>query len=270
MSWVKIDDRIFLHRKFRCSDAARLMYFAGLAYAAQAESDGVIVTADLPVVAAYARTVDASGTAAELVRIGLWEMVEGGYQIHDYLEYQPSRAHIEAERKRKREWAASNSGASSASNGQSNSATVAASRSRSPSRSGSPSPNQDTCPSAAAPGRARARRAEVSEAFARIWAIYPRRDAKAKAAVSWTRQARDYAGGEAALADAVTSALAWQVPHWQATDREYPAHVPYLASYLHQQRWTDERTAAARPQARPGQPAPYTWPDLPGLGEVGT
>ena len=145
MSWVKVDDRIFLHRKFRlASDPARLLYIAGLCYAAQAESDGVILTADLAVVAAYARTVDATATAAELVTVGLWERTEGGFQVHDYLEYQPSRAHLEAERKRKREWAASNSGASSASSGRSNSAPVAPSRSRS--RSGSrtqPDPQGD-------------------------------------------------------------------------------------------------------------------------------
>ena len=276
MSWVKVDDKIFLNPKFRrASDGARLLYFSGLCFAAQAESDGAILASDLPVVAAFARTADASAIAAELVSLRLWEATDGGHQIHDYLEYQPSRSNLEAERKRKRDWAAANSGASSgassASSGTSNSAPVATSRSRSRSRSGSPSPNQDTCPSAAAPGRVRARRnADVSEAFSRIWHIYPRRDAKAKAAAEWGRQVRDQAGGEAALVQAVTSTLAWQLPHWQATDREYPAHAPYLASYLHQQRWTDERPAAARPQARPGQPEPFTWPDLPGLDEVGT
>ena len=151
MSWVKVDDKIFLNPKFRrASDGARLLYFSGLCFAAQAESDGAILASDLPVVAAFARTADASAIAAELVSLRLWEATDGGHQIHDYLEYQPSRSNLEAERKRKRDWAAANSGASSgassASSGTSNSAPVATSRSRSRSRSGSrtqPDPQGD-------------------------------------------------------------------------------------------------------------------------------
>jgi hypothetical protein len=155
MSWVKVDDKIFLNGKFRlATDAARLLYFSGLCFSAQAETDGAILASDLPVVAAYARIADASAIAKELVQLRLWELADGGHQIHDYLEYQPSRSNLEAERKRKREWAAANSGATSASSGQSNSATVAASRSRSRSRSGSrtqPDPKSDPEVGAEAP-----------------------------------------------------------------------------------------------------------------------
>lgn len=43
--------------------------------------------------------------ADRLVEIGLWERHENGlaYRIHDYLEYQPSRAEVLAERKKNRE-----------------------------------------------------------------------------------------------------------------------------------------------------------------------
>ena len=34
-----------------------------------------------------------------MLEIGLWEEVEGGYQIHDYLEYQPSAAQIQQGRR---------------------------------------------------------------------------------------------------------------------------------------------------------------------------
>jgi hypothetical protein len=45
--------------------------------------------------------------------------------------------------------------------------------------------------------------------------------------------------------------LAWQIPHWRKTDHEYPAHVPYLANYLHDRRWIDEPPTTTT--------APRTW-----------
>jgi hypothetical protein len=37
---------------------------------------------------------------AQLVRVRLWERVDGGYQIHDYPKYQPSKSAVLKERKR--------------------------------------------------------------------------------------------------------------------------------------------------------------------------
>ena len=36
--------------------------------------------------------------AANLQRVGLWDVTEGGWTIHDYLEFQPSKEKVEAER----------------------------------------------------------------------------------------------------------------------------------------------------------------------------
>lgn len=209
MAWVKLDDKIFLNRKFaEASDGARLTYLAGLTYVAQAESDGRIAAAAVAIVAAYARQADPSAVVAELVRLRLWEAVEGGYEIHDYLAYNPSREALEAERKRKRDWAASHSGANSASSGRSSDETIAASRSRSRSRSGSPARPQETpedCAEPAADGPAAAPaepgllvfpcagpvkkwsltepvRAELAEAFPAVDVI-----ACAKKALEWCR-----------------------------------------------------------------------------------
>jgi hypothetical protein len=41
--------------------------------------------------------------ARRLVRVGMWEEVDGGFLIHDYHHYQPSRAQVEAERKKTKE-----------------------------------------------------------------------------------------------------------------------------------------------------------------------
>jgi hypothetical protein len=37
----------------------------------------------------------------QLLRVGLWEEVPGGYLIHDYGDYQPTKAQVEAEREAK-------------------------------------------------------------------------------------------------------------------------------------------------------------------------
>lgn len=110
MSWVKLDDRIFLNPKFRAKEAtteARMLYIAGLAFSAQAESDGEILATDIPLVLSYARISGPDAAVAALVKLGLWRHTTEGYQIHDYLEYQPSHAHLNSERERKRQAAAS-------------------------------------------------------------------------------------------------------------------------------------------------------------------
>jgi len=37
---------------------------------------------------------------AELVEAGLWEAIEDGWQLHDFLDYQPSKAQVTADRKK--------------------------------------------------------------------------------------------------------------------------------------------------------------------------
>jgi hypothetical protein len=37
--------------------------------------------------------------ATRLVEIGLWERVDGGFAVHDYLEYQASKERVQAERR---------------------------------------------------------------------------------------------------------------------------------------------------------------------------
>jgi len=91
-----------------------------------------------------------------------------------------------------------------------------------------------------------------------VYQAYPRHIARARAAKAWTRQARDYEGGESALEAAVMAALAWQLPLWK-TDEEYPTHVPFPSTYLADERWTDDPQTAPsrRADGRPGpQPQP--------------
>lgn len=89
MSWVKIDDQFPDHPKVvAAGPLASWMYVCGLSYCARFLTDGFIPAAQIRRLA----DVDGATQLAEtLVRVGLWEHAEGGYQVHDYLEYQPSK-----------------------------------------------------------------------------------------------------------------------------------------------------------------------------------
>jgi hypothetical protein len=95
--WVKLDDGLTLHPKMvGLSDAAFRAYVTGLVYAGRYLTDGVLSDA-------FVQTIATSDVRAELVVAGLWEESTDAVQIHDFLDFNPSRAEVEAERRRKSE-----------------------------------------------------------------------------------------------------------------------------------------------------------------------
>jgi hypothetical protein len=166
MPWVKLDDQFFTHPKVldRTKDA-KLLYMAGLTYAAANLTDGYLSPAALRLSAA---TVDVpTAVASELVEAGLWTVSRGGHQIHDYLEYNPSAEEVKAQRadnaRRQAEWRERNKANPSTNEGGnavSNSVTNAVSNTRPvpvptpvPSPVTEPIPNE--APVADAPSRVR-------------------------------------------------------------------------------------------------------------------
>lgn len=96
MAWVKLDDQFFF--KPRARDAGlegRAMFFAGLCYCACNRTDGRIKTSALPLVAGMAEV--GQDIARLLVDIGLWVEMDDGYEVVDYLRFNPSRAQLEAD-----------------------------------------------------------------------------------------------------------------------------------------------------------------------------
>ena len=93
MGWVRIESAVFAHPKLgRVPKATRWVWVAGIAYANEHLTDGLVPVEQL-------RTIDANAKDARLlVAAGLWEPVDGGWQIHDYGQYQASRAEVQAGR----------------------------------------------------------------------------------------------------------------------------------------------------------------------------
>lgn len=96
MTWVKVDDAMPRHPKLLSLGRDRLpcqgLWLDGMCYSSAYLTDGFVP------VAALERGCEKY--AKLLVKAGLWESVDGGYRIHDYHEYQPSRADVTERRRR--------------------------------------------------------------------------------------------------------------------------------------------------------------------------
>jgi hypothetical protein len=77
--------------------------------------------------------------------------------------------------------------------------------------------------------------------FDEFWAAYPRRVAKKDAMKAWA-QLRP----TTALAEAMLAALTWQCEQ-ESWTKDGGAYVPYPATWLRGERWTDEPLAAVVP-----------------------
>ena len=98
MPWVKLDDRFPSHRKVALlSDRAFRLHVSAICWCAENLTDGHISDRELTLVA-HVRGVKA--TAKQLEDAGVWDRVDDGWVIHDYLDYNPSRDQVLAERKK--------------------------------------------------------------------------------------------------------------------------------------------------------------------------
>jgi hypothetical protein len=102
VTWFKIDDQWLRHPKTQAlSKDAKLLWVAGGLHCASHLTDGVILKTSLRLIAAEA---DVRPTAVtELVKVGLWHDLDECYEIHQWLDYQPSRAEVEARREHTQE-----------------------------------------------------------------------------------------------------------------------------------------------------------------------
>jgi hypothetical protein len=104
VGWVKFENSIGGHRKsLELTEDLFLpalgMLLVTVAYCDQQRSDGYIPTKALPRIC-YG---DFQTSIDELVRVGYLDEVDGGYQVHNYLDWQTSAAEIEAKSEMQRE-----------------------------------------------------------------------------------------------------------------------------------------------------------------------
>lgn len=151
MTWVKLDDRFPSHRKVALlSDRSFRLYVSALCWSSENLTEGRILARELSVVA---RVRGVKAAARELEEAGLWDRVDGGWEIHDYSEYQRDREQVLSERAanaarqkawREREKAKKEAERNAASNGVSNAVMDEASGAESESKKGKTRHDGDT------------------------------------------------------------------------------------------------------------------------------
>lgn len=98
MSWVRIDDHFPDHPKIAAlgvlGPVAGWLHVAALCYCARYLTDGFIPDGQVTRLAELGPRAKPTDVAARLVDVGLWDRTQGGYVVHDYLEYNPSRVDV--------------------------------------------------------------------------------------------------------------------------------------------------------------------------------
>lgn len=102
MTWFKLDDQFPRHPKvLQCSAETMWLHVSAGCYCAQYLTDGLIPKRAIPGMTTVRKWEACADT---LVRVGLWHEVDADtYELHDYLEYNPSREQVEEERRKARE-----------------------------------------------------------------------------------------------------------------------------------------------------------------------
>lgn len=98
MTWFKVDDKLYTHRKVRAlSKGALALWVLAGSYCADHLTDGVIQPSDVGWLGGTDEEV------AELVEAGMWDEHPDGWEFHDWDHYQPSKSKVEERRRAERE-----------------------------------------------------------------------------------------------------------------------------------------------------------------------
>lgn len=231
MSWVKVDDGFPDHPKtLVLSLAAQGLWLVGLCYANRLMTDGHVPSALLRRIGDQA----AWPAAEELVAVGLWSETATGWEIHDYLEYQRSRAQIENLSETRAEAGRRGGKANrrqTGSNGQANAKQTESKSEANPKQKRREEIREEE--KRTNTGAAAQSSDAVPAGFETFWAMYPNRVEKKAAVAEWRRLAPD-AGLQQAIVSAVEAQARgrkWRegfvkAPHRWLKDRNWEDEVP--------------------------------------------
>lgn len=96
MTWLRLDDKMSRHAKIvGLTDPAFRLHIHALLYCAEQATDGRVLSAAAPTLSAHRNK---PALIKELVDAGLWETLVGGWEIHDFLDWNPSKEETEKKR----------------------------------------------------------------------------------------------------------------------------------------------------------------------------
>src|SRR5678815_4332210 len=92
MGWFRIDDRADDNPKLLAlSDGALRLWLMGGIHCAKHKTDGLLTQA-----AAFGLRKFTKARLDELLTLGLWHQTDTGFQVHDFLDWNLSKAEIDA------------------------------------------------------------------------------------------------------------------------------------------------------------------------------
>lgn len=95
MPWLKIDDRVRTHPKIvQAGPDAAWYWFCGICYCREHLTDGYIPKGMLASLCPGVNLSVAKRLVAALIREKLWHAEADGYQVHDFLDWNPSRSEV--------------------------------------------------------------------------------------------------------------------------------------------------------------------------------
>lgn len=126
MTWIRVDDHFADHPKVMALEGDRLpglgLWHVAASYSARYLTDGYVP-------ASYVKAHAPQRLINRMVSVGLFDPVEGGYLLHDWLEYNPSRDAVREAQAKKRAAGQAGGQASASARGQANGAAPAAAKS---------------------------------------------------------------------------------------------------------------------------------------------
>lgn len=248
MTWFKVDDSFYDHPKvYDAPDCAVALWTRAGSWSARNLTDG-FVPASWP--ARYCNDVDQA--VRELLNRGLWKRTKGGYQFHDWTEYQPTREEAIAGRDNMssggalgnhRRWHVGQGKKNAACRycqGKPDRGTdrlpdrVADAIPESP-----PNPPTRPVPKNNKTSSSTATPSTDAPEFTRFWTAYPRRIGKGQARKAWAKAMKGGADPETVI-EAAGRFTAEVGGH-------DPTFIPYPATWLNGERWGDERDPEPKP-----------------------
>lgn len=231
--WFKVDDHFTFNAKVVAAgnEAIGVWVRAGAWCAAQL-TDGFLPDAMAIAIASdMANGVHAPLASVErLLEVGLWRRVEGGYEFHDWAEYQPSAD--EAKEKRKARSEAGRRGAEARWHGKRHSNTDDNSHSESDGKK-MPRPVPSRPYINNVPDPLPMESADADEIFENWWANYPRKDGKGQARKAFR------AALKKATIDELHAGLRRYADTVARSERKF---IAMPATWLNGERWLDETT----------------------------
>lgn len=242
MTWARLDDGCNSNAKLTVlTDAAFRLWVCGLVYAQKELTDGFIPQSILKT---FAVKRGLKGAIAELTtslirgKAPLWHEVEGGYQVHDFLDWNERREDVLAAREKNRmrmNLLRGGKGGGRAPIVQAHNAHTPDARADAVHSSTTTTTTTPTTTPEEPEHKPRAaRETDYPGPFKAFWNDYPNKTGKGAAFSAWKRIAPDQA-----LTLRIMGAIEWQrnQPQWTKDGGRF---VPHPATWLNQRRWEDE------------------------------